>query len=376
MKSASGLAKDSFKDIKPCSHGADVFEATGKTGLKKSEILDFSSNVNPLGPSLKALEMLRSSLSCVPDYPDSDSNLLRQAIANHYGKVSKNNIVVGNGSTELIYLFTDVFIREGDVALIPAPSFSEYERAVKRSGGTVKHVELGSDFQLEPDDFMRAVSEKVKAIFLCNPNNPTSILCPTNVLEEIINYAFDREVLVFLDEDFLEFVKDEQKLSFIPRIRTYPNLFILRSFTKIYGLTGLRVGYGVTSQEIAGLLMNAKIPWNVNCLGQAAAVAALKDRDHLGKTLQLVNEEKAFLFSELSEFKALRVYPPDANYFFINIQKSGLTSSELKSKMLDFGVLIRDCGSFACLDKNFVRIAVKTHDENLKLLEALKKVVK
>jgi threonine-phosphate decarboxylase len=236
-------------------------------------------------------------------------------------------------------------------------------------------MKLSSDFHAEPGSFVRAMTGRVKMVFFCNPNNPTSVLTPVEKLTEIVERALEKDILVFLDEDFLEFVDEGEKFSLIGRIKEFPNLFVLRSFTKIFGLTGLRVGYGIASEEITSILLNAKIPWNVNCLAQAAAVAALKDKEHLTKTLALVREEKAFLLRGLAQFKAFKIYPPDANFIFMDIRKSGYTSAQLKEKMLGYGVLIRDCSSFAGLGEYFIRIAVKTRRENERLLESLKKIV-
>ncbi len=376
VKPAVKLARENFRNLKPCVHGADVFEAADKTGLERMDLLDFSSSVNPLGPSEKAVEALKSSLWQIPSYPDSSSNGLRNAIAEHYKTITKENVVVGNGSTELIYLFAEAFLQAGDLALVPAPSFGEYESAVLRAGAKVKHIKLSKDFCAEPTRFVRALTDKVKMIYFCNPNNPTSILTSTEDLSEIVEKALAKNALVFLDEDFLEFVDNGRKYSLIDRIKEVQNLFVLRSFTKIYGLTGLRVGYGIASEEITRILLNAKIPWNVNCLAQAAAEAALNDEEHLRKTLALIKEEKAHLLCELARFAAFKVYPPDANFLFIDIRKSGCTAAELKEKMLDYGVLIRDCTSFAGLDEYFIRVAVKTRRENEKLLEAFTKSVR
>jgi threonine-phosphate decarboxylase len=375
VKSPAELARETFRNLKPCVHGADTFEAADKTGFKREEILDFSSSVNPLGASTQALQAARQAFSQIPSYPDSTSATLRQAIAKHY-KIGSENVIVGNGSTELIYLFAEAFLQKGDVALVPAPSFGEYESAVCRAGGKAKFVKFKADFQAKPESFIQAMSAKVKLVYFCNPNNPTSILTSAADLRAIVQAACDRNIMFFLDEDFLEFVDEGEKSSFINRISEFPNLFVLRSFTKIYGLTGLRVGYGIASQETTCILSNAKIPWNVNCLAQAAAVAALQDEAHLQKTLALVKQEKAFLLRELEGFVGLRVFPPDANFFFIDVRKTGLTASEVKARMLKRGVLIRDCTSFAGLDQYFVRVAVKTRAENLKLLEALKQTVK
>jgi threonine-phosphate decarboxylase len=375
MKPVENLVKDSIKNLEPCVHGGEVLDAAGKSGFKREEILDFSSSVNPLGPSKKALEAAKNSFKEISAYPDSNSNELRQAIADHFNGLSKGNVVVGNGSTELMYLFADAFMKKGDTAVIPAPTFGEYESAVRKTGETPKFVRLDKNFNIDADVFAREMAG-AKIVFLCNPNNPTSILIPTETLTSIIEEALAQDSLVFLDEDFLEFVENEQALSMINKIKEYPNLLILRSFTKIFGLTGLRVGYGIASEEIINVLLCAKIPWNVNCLAQAAAVAALKDEAHLRVTRELIKKEKAFLSTELEKIKSFKVFPPDANFFFIDIRKSGLTATELKNKLLRQGILIRDCTSFRGLDEYFIRVAVKTREENERLIEALKRTVK
>jgi L-threonine-O-3-phosphate decarboxylase len=375
MKPVENLVRDNIKNLKPCVHGGDVLDAADKSGLKREEILDFSSSVNPLGPSKKALEAARKCFTEIPTYPDSNSNELRQAIASHFSGLSKNNVIVGNGSTELMYLFAEAFLKKGEIALIPTPTFGEYESAVRKTGETTKFVKLDKNFNVDGSVYIREMAG-AKMVFLCNPNNPTSILIPNETLTSIVERALEQNSLVFLDEDFLEFVENEKALSLISKIKHYPNLFILRSFTKIFGLTGLRVGYGIASEEIINALLCAKIPWNVNCLAQAAAVEALKDEEHLRVTRELIKKEKTQLLRKLGQFRSFKVYPPDANFFFIDIRRSGLTATELANKLLQQGILIRDCTSFRGLDQYYIRVAVKTHYENERLIEALKRTVK
>jgi L-threonine-O-3-phosphate decarboxylase len=331
--------------------------------------------VNPLGPSKKALEAIKEAFSQIATYPDSNSNELRQVIAEHFSEISKVNVVIGNGSTELMYLFTEVFLKKGDKAVIPAPTFGEYESAVRKTGESPKFVKLGKTFNIEANEFERELTN-AKLVFLCNPNNPTSKLIPQETLKRIIEGTLEQDIFVFLDEDFLEFVENEKALTMIGKINKYPNLFVLRSFTKIFGLTGLRVGYGIANEEIINMLSCAKIPWNVNCLAQAAAVAALKDEKHLRVTRELIKKEKAWLQGELRKFGSFKFSTPDANFFFIDVRKSGLTASEIKNKMLKQGILIRDCSSFMGLDEYYIRVAVKTHVENERLIEAFKGIIK
>jgi threonine-phosphate decarboxylase len=374
MKSTCRLARNTIKNLKPCTHGGRVWEAEKKTQHTINELLDFSSSVNPLGASPKALEVVKNSLQQIQMYPDSNSEALREAVASSFDIISAKNVVVGNGSTELIYLFAETFLDKGQIALIPAPTFGEYENAVKKAGGQPKHVELSSSLCVEAKSFADQM-QNAKIAFLCNPNNPTSILTPYETVIEIIERALKNEVLVFLDEDFLEFVDETKQVSLVNRVNDYPNLFVLRSFTKGFGLTGLRVGYGVACEDTIKLLFKAKIPWNVNCLGQVAAVAALEDKEHMQKSLEIVRAEKEFLVRALSKLEGFRLYPADANFVLIDIRGSGFTSAKLAEKMLEHGVLIRDCSSFVGLDDFHVRVAVKTRKENQKLLESFTEVL-
>jgi len=374
VKITRELARENIKHLKPCHHGGEVWEAEKKTGLAREKIMDFSSNINPLGFSQKAGDTIKDNLEQIQVYPDSASTALREAIAASFGGIDLNNVVVGNGSTELIYLFAESFLEKGDVAIIPAPTFGEYENAVRKAGGEPRHIKLSNDFRIEPNIFSGEMKD-AKMAFMCNPNNPTSILTPYNVLVEMIEEALEEDVLLFLDEDFLEFVDEEKQVSLVDEIDDYPNLFILQSFTKVYGLTGLRIGYGIASEEIIKLLSNAKIPWNVNCLAQAAAMTALTDREHLKKTQELIKTERAYLSRELKRIDSFKLYPADANFIFMDIRESGFTSAQLKEKMLKEGILIRDCSSFSGLDDYYIRVAVKTRQENERLLEAFAKVV-
>jgi threonine-phosphate decarboxylase len=373
MKPISSLVKDHIRNLRPCVHGGEVLDAACRSGIEREALLDFSSSVNPLGTSKKALEAAEAAFSQVAAYPDSTSSELRAVIAEHY-RVGKENIVVGNGSTELMYLFAEVFLSKGDVVVMAAPTFGEYEGAVRKTGADIRFIKLCEDQKLDVDAFIAGLSG-AKMAFICNPNNPTSLLTSVEDVLRILDAALARDVLVFLDEDFLEFVENEQALSMVGCIGKYVNLFILRSFTKLFGLTGLRVGYGIACREIIDVLMCTKIPWNVNCLAQAAAVVALKDEEHLQRTRQLICEEKAYLQHGLDRIEGFRVFVPDANFFFIDIRKTGYTASELAQKLLVHGIMIRDCSSFKGLDPYYIRIAVRLHEENVRLLQVLGKVL-
>jgi len=374
MRKAEDLARDEIRRLKPCVHGGEVWDVAVETGRSVGDFVDFSSSVNPLGPSPKAFDALRDGFGRLTFYPDSNSTALREAIACHYGSLDSRNVIVGNGSTELIYLFAEVFLKSGDVALVPSPSFGEYESAVRKAGGEPKFVPLDSGFQVEAEAFKREIRD-AKVVYLCNPNNPTGMLIKHNSLLEIVEAALEEEVLVFLDEDFIEFVDDEKEQSLISKLGRFPNLFILRTFTKFYGLTGLRVGFGLADTGIIDILSRVKMPWSVNSLGQAAAAAALSDEAHNAKTHTVIKAERKFLLSELAKLKGFRVYPADANYFFLDIRRSGFSAAQLRERMLKLGVLVRDCSSFQGLDGFYLRVAVRMREENERLLAAFREVL-
>jgi len=372
MKSSVAMraAREEVRRLEPCVHGGDAWRYLHLRG----EVLDFSANLNPLGPSPRAVEAVERNLWRIGLYPDSNSDALREAIARYLRSVGPGNVVVGNGSVELIYLFAEVFVDKGDEAIIPAPTFGEFENAVRRAGGRPRYVGAGEGLRIDAKHLLEEVGPRTKAIFLCNPNNPTGSLMPREDLLEVVERAEEEQVLVFVDEAFIEFVDDEGS-SIVDGVRAHGNLFVLRSLTKAFGLAGLRVGYGVACEEVVDLMLKAKVPWNVNCLAQAAAIAALQDLEHLERTKRLVREEREFMMRELGRMPGLKVFPTHANFVLIDVRRTGLTAAQLKERMLRHGILIRDCSSFKGLDEYYVRVSFRTRRENERLLSALREAL-
>jgi threonine-phosphate decarboxylase len=295
------LAREEIRNLAPCVHGGDVWKVAERFQAGVKGILDFSANVNPLGPSRRVIETICENVWRLPYYPDPDCTELKKALTRYIGEIGTDNLVVGNGSTELIYLFCEVFMERGDSALIPEPTFGEYENAVKRAGGRPVYVKLGRDFRIDVNLILEKMTPSVKAVFLCNPNNPTGILASREDLLEIIEIAAKNNLLVFIDEAFIEFVDDKKRYSLAREVKNYENLFVLRSLTKAFGLAGLRVGYGVACEDLIEVLSKGKVPWGVSCLAQVAAIAALEDQEHLKRTQELVNRERKFILSMLKK---------------------------------------------------------------------------
>lgn len=375
MKSVVELARREVKDFAPCVHGGNFSDLIDGLQVGYSGFLDFSVNVNPLGSPPRVAEAVERGFRRIPFYPDSSSTLLRECVSGYVGGVSSGNVVVGNGSVELVHLFAQVFVDRGDEAVVVAPTFGEYECAVRKAGGRVCYTVFDRDFSLDPVRVLEKVGPRTKVIFLCNPNNPTGVFSAREKITHVVEEASNRDVLVFLDEGFIEFVGLDRGFSLAGDVEAYGNIFVLRSFTKVFGLTGLRVGYGVSCREIIDLLLRVKVPWNVNCLAQEAAVEALKDKGFLEKTLELIRVERSFLADRLRQIKGFRPFPSYANFILVDIRDSGFTATELSRDLLRRGILVRDCSSFKGLDEYYVRVAVRTRGENEKLLEALMTVV-
>ena len=348
----------SIQSHNPVSHG-------GLYSVKNpdSNIIDFSSNINPLGPPSGVKKYLKKNLNSLEVYPDSESTKLRKDIS-WYTKIPANKIVVGNGATEIIYNFCNAFLNKKTPVLIPVPTFGEYEAAAKLSGCKIsffKTMNLSEDL----DSFLKKIP-KNGCVFLCNPNNPTGVLLSRKNLLKILQNAKKKNTFVFVDECFIELADPKQSL--IKDIKNFENLFVLRSLTKSFGLAGLRIGYGIGNEKVISILNKIKIPWNISYIAQKAASAALCYNKYLEKSKKLIDKETKFLRNSISKIDSFSCYNTSTNFILI---KSKLKSKTLQKKLLRKKILIRDGSSFRGLDKNHIRIAVKSHKENVKLVKAL-----
>lgn len=328
------------------------------------KILDFSSNVNPLGAPNSVRKSLKPHLGKVTTYPDHDSIVLKNKIAKYLG-VSVNNLVVGNGATEIIYDFCRATIDRSKV-LVAIPTFGEYEAASSLCGaklGFFKTMNLESDLE----EFIQKIPRN-GIVFICNPNNPTGVLISKNSMMQIIRVAKAKSTFVFVDECFMELTQ-KQNQSLVDQVSKFENLFVLRSLTKSFGLAGLRLGYGIGSKNLASILNKIKIPWSVNGLAQEAGLAALYDENFLAKTQNLVKTESSFLKNSISKLDGFYCYDTATNFILIKTRQS---AKLIQKKLLSKNILVRDCSNFRGLDSHHIRIAIKTHKENQRLLEALK----
>ena len=346
----------------PASHG-------GKYGTKNPDanVIDFSSNVNPLGCHPGVKRYLKKHLNLISEYPDPNSSNLRTNLAWFTG-IPKKQIVVGNGATEIIYNFCKTFLNKKTRVLIPIPTFSEYEISAKLCECKIsffKTMDLSKNLQ----KFIMKIPRN-GCIFICNPNNPTGVLIQKREMLKIISAAKKKSTIVFVDETFIELVPEHDE-SVIKHLKNFENLFILRSLTKSFGLAGIRIGYGVGNPQIIDLLQKIKIPWNVSNIAQLAASAAICYHPFLDKTCKLIKKEKHFISSNLAKSEKFTCYNSSTNFILV---KTKIKSKFLQKKLLKQKILIRDCSTFRGLNQNYIRIAVKTRGENIKLLKALEAI--
>jgi len=362
------------KSSDDCVHGGEVWTIARERGLDPSKILDFSSNVNPLGPPSSSINRIKENLWKVPYYPDRSYNNFRNQVAEYLGLDTIDNVVEGSGSTELIQLFAELLISEGDKVVIPVPTYGEYERIVRIRRGIPVLIRSTRTFGLDIDRIKQELGNDCKAIILCNPNNPTSTILKRNDLISILNLASEKGVFVLIDESFVEFA-EEAEISVSLQVKEFANLFIIRSMTKFYALPGLRIGYGIAPLKLADRFRRIKMPWSLNSLAAEAGISALQDLKYMQKTRELISEERRYLYSGLKEIHGLTVFEPKANFILVRIQK-GMTAEKLKESLLDrYSILIRDCSSFTGLGREYFRVCVRLRNENSLLLSGLRTIM-
>jgi len=350
-------------------HGGNLYAAWRQKGGQLDNYLDFSANINPLGMPESARQAVLAALPYVIHYPDAASTELKEAISRKF-KVGRELITVGNGAAELLYVLCQMFRPQR--VLVPAPTFSEYERAARAAGAAVEYLPLSSDdgFAVIVEKIFNRIPD-VDIVFLGNPNNPTGRMLSRQELEEIIAMAKKYNVLVVVDESFIEFLPDAEDYSCRGLLTRYANLIILQSLTKFYAIPGLRLGFVLADPAIGKMLDKGKDTWNVNSLAQAAGVAALADIDYQQASLKVVSSAREEFFTALQNLPGLKPFPSSANFLLVNIAGGGYTAASLGAALLDRDIMIRDCSNYPGLSADYIRLAVKMPSDNQKLLDAL-----
>lgn len=358
--------------IADSSHGGNIALAAREYGLSEKKILDFSASINPLGPPPGVYQAVTEEFWRIRHYPDPDCGDLPRLLSGYLG-VGRENLLLGNGGAELIYLLPRALkIRR---ALVVAPTFSEYALAVEAAGGRVRHLTLPVSGPVSLAGEAEGHLSGCDAVFLCNPNNPTGRLFSPGELLPLLEAAERAGVAVVVDEAFMDFVPGREEYSLMSTACTRRSLVVLYSMTKFFGIPGLRLGAAVACAEVIGRLKGLKDPWSVNALARVAGEAALKDEKHMAETMKTIREEREYLFSSLTSVPGLRPFPSAANFLLADVSGTGMTSAEVVEKMAGLGILVRNCANFYGLNNYYIRVAVRTRPENQSLINALKGVI-
>jgi threonine-phosphate decarboxylase len=339
------------------------------------KVLDFSGPINFLGASPKAVEAIRKNAELVRFYPDPNPVELRMQLAEYVGDVSPENIIMGNGSTELIYMVPE-FFSPNFKAIIPVPSFTEYEKATLRAGGEPILVKLPGDFSLNTEGIKKAVTTDTRIVFVCNPHSPSGTLYDKQTILELVDFCENNDTVVCIDENYIEFAEKGKDATVATYVKEFANLFVIRSLTKFYAVPGLRFGYAIADQDFIRALQDVRQPWSINSLAVFAAKAALQDREFIEKTKSSIIREKARLVKMLKEIDVLRVFPSETDFLLVKILDKKTTSASLRESMAKEGILIRDCSTFVGLDDSYFRVTVRSSEENPILVKVLKKAFK
>ena len=355
------------------THGGNIAEFIERYHISQDKIIDFSANINPLGLSKKVKEVILKNVNTLVHYPEPTSSNLKKKLANFHN-IKSENLLIGNGSVELIYLIPKALPPKS--AIIPIPSFSEYEFAVKLNGAKSIFVRLREkdDFAIGMDKFEKFIP-RADLIFICNPNSPTGNLFPRGDMLYLIKLCKKYNTTIVVDETFIDFVENAENITMIPEAIKKNNLLILRSLTKFFALAGLRLGYAIGRKDTISKLAQFQHPWAVNSLAQTAAKTAIGDYDYIKKSRQFVFKERAFLRKRLKAIKGLRVYPPTSNFILCKLTDRKINAEMLSKKLAHQGLIIRNCNNFRGLTNRFFRLAVRKRNENIRLIRALREML-
>lgn len=357
-------------------HGSDLETIEKVYGIKKEEIVSFSANVNPLGISPKLKVTLSERIDAIMSYPDRDYTALRKRIA-EYVRTDVENIIVGNGSTELISLF--IQIKHPKKALIIGPTYSEYKREVSLGGGQTRYYRLEEEnnFSLDIPKLEEELTADTDLLVICNPNNPTSTAITRSDMRKILDICKQKGIFVMVDETYVEFAEDVLKITSAPLTGYYNNIIILRGISKFFAAPGLRLGYAVCGNaDLLKEINQRKNPWTINSLAAIAGEIMFTDDAYIKETRTLIAKERTRICKQLDACKNVRYYNPTANFILIKILREDVTSMDLFEAAIKKGLMIRDCSTFPFLNNKFIRFCFMTPELNDALLSVILEALK
>ncbi len=361
--------KKTVKELDPYVPGRSNEDLARAYGLDPDNIIRMGSNENPIGPSPQAIESMKKSLHLINTYPESNIDDLKEKIASYSGVSSAKIIVGGDGADEILDVIAKTLIEPGDEYIVHPPSYMYYEFTFSIYGAKPVYARWDVEKnRLDVDSVLKAISEKTKVIFLCTPNNPTGGLIEEKDIRTILEST---DALVVVDEAYWEFSGKNN----VELMDEYDNLFILRTFSKVMGLAGMRIGYGIGQEHFVEYMHRVKPVFSLIKLSHIAASATLDDLNYLKESTKLSIESREFLYEQMSKFPELRVFKSFANYMLVDISNTGLKSEQMAEKLMKNGIIVRDCSSFRGLNDYYIRVSVATIKEDKKFINVLKNIL-
>jgi histidinol-phosphate aminotransferase len=358
------LANTHILGIAPYEPGKPIEELEREYGIH--DAIKLASNENPLPPSERVQKAIAAALGHLNRYPDGSGFYLRQALAQKHG-VAQEQVVLGNGSNELIELAVRTFLMPGDEAIVPHPSFVVYPMIVQAAGG-IRVMVMLKDHRLDLEAMARAITPMTKIVFIANPNNPTATIVTRDEVEAFMARVPERTIVIF-DEAYIEFAMGPDFPDGLEYVKQGRKVIVLRTFSKAASLAGLRIGYGVADADAVSLMNRIRAPFNVNALGQVAALAALEDEGHVLECVRMIEAGRHYLYDEFNSL-GIRYAPSRANFILVDV---GRSASDIFQRLLKEGVIVRPMTSFGM--ESALRITVGTPEENRRLIKALKTVL-
>ncbi|MEI6856479.1 threonine-phosphate decarboxylase CobD [Psychrilyobacter sp.] len=350
-------------------HGGNIYKLKREKGI---EVLDYSANINPLGLSDRLKEAVIENLSILEKYPDPDYLEMKKIIADYNG-IGIDNIVVGNGATEIMFLYAKCL--KPRKVLIISPTFAEYERALKSTDCDVEYFQLREDeeFILNIPRLKETLDETYDLLVVCNPNNPTGKFIKKDTLDDLAKFCLTKDTKILLDEAFIEFVEGNLSESILEYRNE--NVFIVRALTKFFAIPGLRLGYGITfDSELKEKIESSREPWSVNAIAELATKVLLEDSEYIEKSENWIRKEKEYMYRELCNIEGIKPYKTESNFILVKLI-NGMEVEEFREKMISLGVLVRNASNFNYLDNSYFRLAIKDRENNRKVLRCVEDTI-
>ena len=354
------------------NHGANLYNLSKEYGFSKDEFLDFSSNINPFGTSNLAKEYIINNINMVSVYPDPEYNELKKSISS-YCKCKEKNIILGSGATELISSFIGTIAPKK--AILISPAYSEYEKELEKNNcKIIKYYSKESDdFKIDPIELVDFINKNESdLVIICNPNNPTGFSFSKLDIELILS---NTKAFVMVDETYIEFT-NTSIYSSTELVDMHDNLFVIRGTSKFFSTPGIRLGYGLISNENVKNEINKNIDlWNINIIASSMGEIMFTDKDYINKCVDIILDERNYLYNSLCKFKNLKVYESKGNFILCKLKDKNITAQELREKLIEKKIIIRDCQSFDGLDKYCFRVCVLKPEDNRYLINCLKEIL-